>query len=153
MVTILAMASTSGMTAWLVVVLALGFLIAFVAIWSFVCAIVAAASGYRSLAKFRIDPTAVNEGEMLPSPSHATIGISRYRGKILTLRASPAGLTLRIPRIFPFHPPIRVPWERIREDANPSIAGPSLLLDESVRLGVPAETFAAIRDAKTRYGG
>ena len=147
------MSPTSELPVWFVPLFVLGFPIAFAAIWSLVCAIVAAASGYRSLAKFRIDPTAANEGEILPSPPQATIGISRYRGRILTLRASPGGLTLRIPRIFPFHPPVRVPWERIREDANRGIFGPTLLLDERVRLGVPAETFAAIRDARARYGG
>ena len=147
------MSSTSELPVWFVPLFVFGFPIAFVAIWSFVCAIIASVSGYRSLAKFRIDPAAANEGELLPSPWRATIGISRYRGRILTLRASPDGLTLRILRIFPFHPPVRVPWERIREDANRGIFGPYMLLDDRVRLGVPAETFAAIHDAKTRYAG
>jgi hypothetical protein len=147
------MSSTSELPVWFVPLFALGFPIAFVTIWCVVCAIVASVSGYRSLARFRIDPSKTDEEELLPSPGYATIGISRYRGRILTLRAGPGGLTLRIPRIFPFHPPVRVPWERIREDANRGILGTSLLLDERVRLGVPAETFAAIRDAKARYAG
>jgi hypothetical protein len=147
------MASTSDLTAWLGAVLGIGIPVAFVAIWSSVCAIIARVSGYRSLAEFRIDPAAAAEGEALPSPWKATIGPSRYRGGILKLRSGPGGLTLRIPRIFLFHPPVRVPWERIREGGDHRMFGASLLLDERVRLGVPDETFAAIRDAKARYAG
>jgi hypothetical protein len=124
-----------------------------VAIWSLVCAIIAQVSGYRSLAEFRIDRAAAEEGEALPSPWQAMIGPGRYRGGIVKLRVGPGGLTLRIPRIFLFHPPIRVPWERIREGGAHRRFSVSLLLDERVRLGVPDETFAAIRDAKARYAG
>jgi len=146
------MASTSGPATLLVAVLGIGIPVSFVGIWSLVCAIAARASGYRSLAEFRIDPSAAEEGEALPSPDRGMIGPSRYRG-ILELRSSPGGLTLRIPRIFLFHPPVRVPWERIREGGNHRIFGRSLLFDERVRLGVPEATLAAILDAKTRYAG
>jgi hypothetical protein len=61
---------------------------------------------------------------------------------------------LRVPRVFLFHPPIRVPWERIREtDAGGFFgrrAAGALLLDGRVRLRVPLEVFAAIREAQAR---
>ncbi|HXU30228.1 MAG TPA: hypothetical protein VN851_06605 [Thermoanaerobaculia bacterium] len=144
---------TSESTVWLIAALLLGIPIGFAAIWTSVCALIAAVSGYRSLAKFRIDPTTASEGEKLPTPPVAWIGVSRYRGGILKLHASPGGLALRILRIFLFHPPIRVPWERIREDAEPGNSGPAVWLDDRVRLHVSPETFTAIRDAKTRYAG
>ena len=140
------MESTSD--GWLVASLLLGFPIAFLGIWSFVCAILAAGSGYRSLAEFRIERAAADEGEELPTPWYAMIGWVSYRGGILTLRSSRGGLTLRVPRIFPFHPPIRVPWDRIQEDG-----GRSMLLDGRVRLRVPEETLAAIREAQARHAG
>ncbi|HEV7669724.1 MAG TPA: hypothetical protein VGS22_14470 [Thermoanaerobaculia bacterium] len=147
------MASPTELTVVLGVALGVGIPVVFVATWSFVCAIIAQVSGYRSLAEFRIDRAAAEEGEALPSPDYATLGPARYRGRILKLRAGPGGLTLRILRIFLFHPPIRVPWERIREGGALRRFSVSLLLDERVRLGVPDETFAAIRDAKARYAG
>lgn len=146
------MASSTELTPVLVVALGIGFSVIFVAIWSSVCALIARVSGYRSLALFRIDSAAAAEGEALPSPDFAMIGPARYRGHILKLRASPGGLTLRIPKIFVFHPPVRVPWERVREDpAYHRILGRAILLDERVRLGLPEETFEAIRTARARF--
>lgn len=136
------MASTSD-PVWLVPLILLGFPFAFLGMWSFVCALLAVVSGYRALREHRIDRAAADEGEKLPTPWFSMIGWVSYRG-ILSFRASPAGLTLRVLRIFPFHPPIRVPWERIQE------AGSSMLLDDRVRLRVPPAVFAAIRDAKAR---
>lgn len=146
------MASKAEISTYLVVALAVGFPVVFVAIWSSVCAIIARASGYRSLAKFRVDPPSAAEGEALPTPDFAMIGPARYRGRILKLNAGPRGLSIRIPRIFVFHPPVRVPWERVREDpAYHRILGRALLLDERVRLGLPEETYEAIRAARARY--
>jgi hypothetical protein len=150
------MASTSDLPIWFVPLFVLGFPLAFLGIWSFVCAIVAAVSGYRSLAQFRIDRAEADEGERLPAPRYAMIGVSSYRGGALSFRASRGGLTLRILRIFLFHPPIRVPWERISEADGGALLGKrfsgSFLLDGRVPLRLPAEAFAAIRDAKARYG-
>jgi hypothetical protein len=137
------MASTSD-PVWLVPLILLGFPFAFMGIWSFVCALLAVGSGYLSLREHRIDRAAADEGETLPSPWFAMIGWVSYR-RVLSFRAGPSGLTLRIPRIFPFHPPIRVPWERIQEDGN------SMLLDGRVRLRVPTAVFAAVHDAKARH--
>ncbi len=146
------MSSPAELTTALALALGIGIPVGFVAIWSLVCALNARVSGVRSLAEFRIDPAAAAEGEALPSPDQAMIGPSRYRGRILKLRAGPGGLTLRIPRIFVFHPPIRVPWERIREDpVGHRILGHAMLLDGRVRLGLPKETFDAIRAARARF--
>ncbi len=143
----------SELPAWFAVALPAGILIGFVTIWSLVCALIAGVSGYRTLAAFRIDSTSASEGDELPAPPIAWIGPSRYRGGILKLSASPGGLAVRIPRIFLFHPPVRVPWERIRVEAEPLRSGPALLLDDRVRLRVPPDTLAAVRDAKARYAG
>jgi len=132
---------------WLIPLILLGFPVAFLAVWSCVCALIAATSGYLSLREHRLDGATVDEGEKLPSPWLARIGWASYRGGILSLQAGPAGLTLRIPRIFPFHPPVRIPWERIQE------TGGALLLDGCVRLRVPPATLEAIRDAKARHSG
>lgn len=151
------MEPASAGTGWLVASILLGFPIVFLGIWSFVCAILATASGYRSLAAFRIDRATADEGEELPTPWYAMIGWASYRGRILTLRSSRAGLTLLVLRIFPFHPPIRVPWDRIQEADGDGLLGRlgsgSMLLDGRVRLRVPAETLAAIREAQARHAG
>jgi hypothetical protein len=151
------MEPTSAEPGWLLASILLGFPIMFLGIWSFVCAILAVGSGYRSLADFRIEHAAADEGEKLPTPWYAMIGWVSYRGGLLTLRSSRGGLTLRVPRIFPFHQPIRVPWDRIQEADGGGLLGRlgsgSMLLDGRVRLRVPAETLAAIREAQARHAG
>lgn len=149
------MESTSD--GWLVASILLGFPIVFLGIWSFVCAILATASGYRSLAEFRIERAAADEGETLPTPWYAMIGWVSYRGGILTFRSSRDGLTLRVLRIFPFHQPIRVPWDRIQEADGGGLLGRFgsglMLLDGRVRLRVPEATLTAIREAHARHAG
>ncbi len=144
------METTPNLLLWLIPVLA--FAVMGPAIWCFVCAILATASGYRTLSAFRVDRAAADEGEELPTAWWAMIGLVSYRGGLLTLRASPAGLSLRIPRIFPFHKPIRVPWERIQDGGPGARVVSSVLLDGRVRLRVPETTHAAILDAKERLG-
>lgn len=145
------METTPNLLLWLIPLLA--FAVMGPAIWCFVCAILATASGYRSLSAFRIDRATADEGEELPAPWWAMMGAVSYRGRMLTLRASPAGLTLRVPRIFPFHGPVRVPWERVQDDGGPSArVFTSILLDGRVHLRVPEATHAAILDAKSRLG-
>lgn len=93
---------------WLIALIVLGFPVASVGIWSFVCAIPAVGSGYRCLGKFRVERAAADQGEALPTPWYAMIGLARYRGEVLTLRSSRDGLTFasfgssRIRR-FAFH--------------------------------------------------
>ena len=149
------MESTSD--GWLMAAILLGFPIVFLGIWSFVCALLAAGSGYRSLADFRIERAAADEGEALPTPWYAMIGGVSYRGGILTLRSSRGGLTLHVLRIFPFHQPIRVPWDRIQQADGGGLLGRfgsgSLLLDGRVRRLVPEKTLTAIREAQTRHAG
>ncbi|NJL28130.1 MAG: hypothetical protein HC897_09635 [Thermoanaerobaculia bacterium] len=153
----LAMEQTSDLPIWFIPILLLGFPIVFIALWSSISWLIAVTSGYRSLASMRIDAAEVGEGEKLPTPRFAMIGWASYRGGILTLRASSKGLTLRVSPLFPFHKPIRVPWERIQEVAGGGLlfsgAKGSILLDGRVRLRVPEATHAAICAAKARYGG
>lgn len=151
------MESTSDLPAWFVPVLVLGFPIVFIGMWSSICALIAFVSGYRFLAPLRVSAAEAADGEQLPTPRFAMIGGSLYRGGILSLRSSSKGLTLRISRLFPFHKPVRVPWDRIQEVENGGLlrgrrAG-TILLDGRVRLRVPEATLAAIREAKTRHAG
>ncbi|HBL27366.1 MAG TPA: hypothetical protein DD490_11080 [Acidobacteria bacterium] len=132
---------------WLLPLILLGFPLAFLSLWSFVCGLLSVLGGYRSLREYRIDRALADAGEKLPTPWYVRVGWVSYRGGILTFRASATGLTVRVLPIFLFHPPLHLPWERLQENVG------ALLLDSRVRLGVPAATLAAIRDAKARLGG
>lgn len=149
------MAPASDAPVWLVPAILIGFPVVFVGFWSLISALLAVVSGYRSLLGFRLDGTELEAATPLPTPLYAMIGIVSYRGGILSLAASSLGLTLRVSRLFPFHPPIRVPWARIQEAESGGflgrLAGVALLLDGRVRLRLPETTLTAIRDARARW--
>ncbi len=67
-----------------------------------------------------------------------------------------AGLILRVLALFPFHPQLCIPWQRLVEDDG-GVFGRwvlgSLLIDGRVRLRVPMSTLNAIREARARYSG
>lgn len=139
---------------WLIPLVILGFPVVFAGIWSLVCFIMAVVSGYRSLARFRVDLREAEVGEALPTPLWAMLGLASYRGGILRLRASRAGFTLHVSRLFPFHGTLRVPWEHVEFEPELArmfrgVAG-TVVLDGRVRLRLPTETFAAVRDAHGR---
>ena len=118
-------------------------------IWCLVCAILAKISGYRSLLSFRVDVLDPDELNHISTPRLAWIGSVAYRGGILTLHSSLRGLTLQVSRLFPFHPPVRIPWHRVRVERDRGNAsasrGDAVWLDDRVRLTVPEETLDAIR--------
>ncbi len=132
---------------WLIPFIVVAFAVSFSAIWCFVCILLATVSGYRSLAaQFLIDDQAFGAMEPLPTPLYAMIGMSSYRGGLLALRADRTGLALRVSKLFPFHPPIRIPWARVGR------AEGSVLLDGRVTLRAPGDAMAAIENARARYG-
>lgn len=151
------MASSTGAPLWLIPVIVVAFPVVFVGFWSFVCWLLATVSGYRSLGRFEIDRNLARQGETLPIAYYAMIGVSSYRGGILTLRATPAGLTVHVARIFPFHPPVRLPWDRVHDDPSGGLlnrlTGGAFLLDGRVRLRLPGAVHAAVVAARAKYYG
>ena len=110
--------------------------------------LIATLGGYRSLAaKFLIDDTVFSGMDELPTPLYAMIGMSSYRGGLLALRADRTGLALRVSKLFPFHPPIRIPWSHVGR------AESSVVLDGRVTLRAPGEAMEAIENARARPGG
>lgn len=143
---------------WLIPFIVVAFAVMFPAMWCFVCFIIASVSGYRSLAaQFRIDESVFTGMEQLPTPLYAMLGMSSYKGGTLALRADGAGLALRVSKLFPFHPPMRIPWDRVgRADATPSgfgarLMGGGVLLDGRTTLRAPGDVIAAIENARARY--
>ena len=82
----------------------------------------------------------------------ATIGPISYRGGVLSVRSASDGLTSRVSPFFPFHQPVRVPWERVRLNDGAGRAAHSVLLDDRVRLVVSPDVLAAILTAKPAPG-
>lgn len=147
--------ATAPAPLWLIPLIVLGFPVVFAGIWSLVCFILAVVSGYRSLVRFRVDVREADVGEELPTPLWAMIGLGSYRGGLLQLRASRAGLTMHVSRLFPFHGTLRVPWEHIALEPGLArvfrgVAG-TIVLDGRVRLRLPKEIFAAVSDAHGRF--
>lgn len=109
------------------------------------------------MAKVPADPR-VPAIEALPMPSYAMLGWVSYRGGMLSLAASPAGLSITVAPIFPFHPPILVPWSRISPSDTIGggwgrrVFGGSIMLDGRVRLRTTLESTAAIERASAQHG-
>ncbi len=134
----------------LVVAICIAFPIVFGAFWSLICGLLAVVSGYRPLLDFRIERSELDRDVLLPTPWFAMIGGASYRGGVLSLGASEAGLTLRVMRLFPFHPPIRVPWSKVQPTTAGAILGrfgaEAFLLDGRVKLRVPKNVADAIKE-------
>lgn len=84
--------------------------VALVALWYALNWLLAASSGWRSLA-VRFPAEGSPEGERLAWLASGQMGQVHYRNA-LRISASPRGLELRVLFFFPFNPPLRVPWER-----------------------------------------
>ncbi|MEZ4392748.1 MAG: hypothetical protein R3A48_16785 [Polyangiales bacterium] len=95
-----------------VVLIAAGFPILFVGIWSLVCLTLSAASGWRSMRAAYPAPEGLR-GAPLPSGFACAIGGVSYRGTT-SFEATPQGLLARVMVIFPFHPPLLIPWSALR---------------------------------------
>lgn len=136
---------TAEPSPWLAVIIIVAFPLVFVAIWSFVCATLAAASGYRRLVSRFAEGDSAANAEALPSPFAIRIGLVSYRGGIAHFDASPSGLGVQISSLFPFHPALRVPWELV------SVEDRRVRLDDSVTLYVSSELAGAIAERRARF--
>jgi hypothetical protein len=95
----------------LIVAILVAFPVVFVAMWSFVCVVIAAVSGWRNMApRFALPEGLV--GTELASGYAIRVGIANYRGT-LSFEAAPQGLIVRVMWLFPFHAPLLVPWEKL----------------------------------------
>ncbi len=93
---------------FLTVGILVAFPVLFVGIWSFVCVLLATMSGWSGMAtRFKAPPDL--RGVPLPSGWASRIGFVSYRGT-LSFEATPQGLIARVMRLFPFHPPLLLPW-------------------------------------------
>jgi hypothetical protein len=144
--------------AYLLLFILIAFPTLFVTIWSFVNFILATTSGYRSLiADFAVEPETVLAMEELPTPWFVMLGWISYRGGTMGLRASREGLCLRVSRFFVFHPPVRIPWNRITPGESTGggwgtrVYGGSILLDGRVRFRATSATLANVEAARARF--
>jgi hypothetical protein len=141
--------------AWLPLLIIVAFPIFFVGVWSAVCVLLAFVSGYRSLLPRFADAEA-GLAQALPSGYFVQVGLVSYRGGLLSFDATPRGLGLQVSRFFPFHPPVRVTWDRIALEEQGSFGtlsrfvGRTLVLDGRVRMRIPEETAAAIEAYRAR---
>lgn len=95
-----------------VLAIIVGFPVVFVAMWSFVCFLLAAVSGWQGMLRTYRCPEGLR-GTPLPSGFVVRVGLSRYRG-VMRFEAAPQGLIARVSRLFPFHPALLLPWSAIR---------------------------------------
>ena len=102
----------SGSSPWILTAgILIAFPVLFVGIWSFVCVLLATMSGWSGLAaRFKAPPDL--RGTPLPSGWASRVGFVSYRGT-LSFEATPEGLIARVMRLFPFHPPLLLPWRAL----------------------------------------
>jgi hypothetical protein len=128
----------------LLVLAGLGF---FVGLWIAISHMLAALGGYRSLLPYRT--TDARTGEPLPTPAVLRFGPASYKSGIVTFTASPEGLGIRVHRIFPGHPDLRIPWDRV-EPGAPALRGVAVVLDGRVKLVASRSFSDAVADARSR---
>ncbi len=95
-------------------IILIGFPIFFVAIWSFVCWLIALVGGWQRLAqRYRTTNTPPPDSKKFDH-TYGTLGIASYRGT-LNVAITPSGLHLSVMRIFQVgHPPLFIPWADVR---------------------------------------
>lgn len=142
------MEPSSDLPLWAIPIIMLAFPAVFLGIWGLVCAILSTVSGYRSLSPFRISVADAKLGEPLRRLMLAKIGVISYRGGVLSIRPASDGLTIRVSPFFPFHQPIRLPWNRVRMNERAGRAANAVVLDDRVRLVVPPDVLASILAVK-----
>lgn len=134
--------SSSQTPVGLLVGILLGFPLVFAAFWSFVCLVLGLVSGWQGLGgRYR---TTASEPGFTVTARHAGLGLVGY-GFTLQLGAAPDGLDLRLVPLFrPGHPPLRVPWDQVREEgAAFSLVGRAVKL----RLGEGGPVLRVSADA------
>lgn len=138
----------SDLPLWAIPIVMLAVPAAALGIWGLVCAILSTLSGYRSLSPYRISAADAKTGGPLQRLRVAQIGPVSYRGGVLSLRPAGDGLTIRISPFFPFHRPIRLPWDRVRMNESRGRTANALVLDDRVRLVVAPDVLASVLAAK-----
>ncbi len=128
----------------LIVVAGLGF---FVGLWFAISHLLAALGGYRSLLRHRTADA--RAGEPLPTPPVLRFGLASYKSGIVQFTASPDGLGIRVHRLFPGHPDLRVPWDRV-EPGAPALRGTAVVLDGRVHLVASRAFSDAVAAARAR---
>ena len=98
--------------AYLWLILAVVFPIFFVGMWTFVCLIISAISGWSGMANRYRCPEGL-QGHALASGWANMVGAASYRG-VLRFEATPQGLIARVSRLFPLHPALLIPWGALR---------------------------------------
>ena len=95
-------------------IILIGFPIFFVALWSFVCWLIALVGGWSGLAQRYRATSTPPPGSKKIDHTYGTLGIASYRGT-LNIAIAPGGLHLSVMRIFQVgHPPLFIPWADVR---------------------------------------
>lgn len=95
-------------------IIAIGFPIFFVALWSFVCWLIALVGGWQRLAQRYRTTNTPPPGSKKFDHTFGTLGIASYRGT-LNIAVAADGLHLSVMRIFQVgHPPLFIPWSDVR---------------------------------------
>lgn len=128
------------------------FPIFFVGMWTLISAIIAAVSGWGAMAtRYPLPPT--QRGQSLPSGWAIRVGIANYRGT-MSFEALPEGLVIRVMRLFPFHPPLLVPWRAIRLQRGGSLfAAGTMAVDGGATFSLNGDAFQSIEGALARATG
>lgn len=134
--------SSSQPPVGLLIGILVGFPVVFVAFWSLVCLLLGLVSGWQGLGG-RFSTQAPEPGFTVTA-RHAGLGLVGY-GFTLQLGAAADGLDLRLVPLFrPGHPPLRVPWDQVREEgAAFSLVGRAVKL----RLGEAGPVLRVSADA------
>ncbi len=101
---------------WLIPLILVGFVVAFVLIWTLVCLLISWVGGWARLGR-HYRATLVPEGK-----DHlgvfGMVGIASYRGT-LNVRTTPQGLYLTVMPLFKFgHPSLFIPWSHVNATGN-----------------------------------
>jgi hypothetical protein len=95
-------------------IIAIGFPISFIVIWSLVCWLIALVGGWERLAQRYRTNNPPPPGSKKFDHTYGTFGLASYRGT-LNVAVAPDALYLSVMRIFQVgHPPLRIPWSDVR---------------------------------------
>jgi hypothetical protein len=97
--------------ALLIVAIIPAFVIGFVGLWSGISFLLATLSGYRRLLPYRSEEA--DQGDAFLTPSFLRIGLSSYRGGLVSFTGRSDGLGIEVSSLFPGHPKVRVPWNAV----------------------------------------
>jgi hypothetical protein len=121
-------------------IILIGFPITFVAIWSFVCWLIALIGGWQRMAGHYRTNNPPPPGSKKFDHIFGMVGVASYRAT-LNVAVAPEGLYLSVMRIFGVgHPPLLIPWADVRVTGNSY-----LLLIEGVVVEVGQPKITTLR--------